>query len=390
MRFGVMAMASATKRGPGRWLGRYRGPDGKERTKTFPTKGEALAWGQAQESRMRSLDWTDPARAKVTVGDWSQRWLGTLRVKPKTRAEYTGLLNTAVLPRWGAVRLDRVNTADVRGWVATMSGAKGKPLSPSRVRQAHGILSAMLDLAVEDGRLPKNPARPSPGSRGFLPKLPKNRTHTYLSHGQLLKLADEAGEYRALILVLGYGGLRWGEATALRVCDVDVLRSRLSVRRAVSEVSGSLTYGTTKSHGTRTVPFPAFMRSELESGLEGKGPDDLLFTSPQGGPLRNQNFRKRVFDPAARAAGIHKIKPHDLRHTAASLAIAAGANPKAVQKMLGHASAAMTLDTYADLFESDLAAVAERLNDAVSDAAADYLRTGHGVRTLPVAASEGQ
>lgn len=380
-------MASATKRGPGRWLGRYRGPDGKERTKTFPTKNEALAWGQTQERRMRSMEWTDPARAKVTVGEWSERWLETLHVKPKTRAEYESLMRTAVLPRWGHVRLDQISTADVRGWVANVKGANGKTLSASRSRQAYGMLSAMLDLAVEDGRLAKNPAKPTAGKRGFLPKLPKHRTHTYLSHQQVHALAHHAGDYRGLILVLAYGGLRWGEATALRVCDVDVLRSRLNVQRAVSEVAGNLIYGTPKSHATRAVPIPAFVRSELDALMDGKAPESLLFTGPEGGPLRNSNFRQRVFDPAARAAGIRTLKPHDLRHTAASLAIASGANVKAVQRMLGHASASMTLDTYADLFEADLDEVAERLNEAASAAGADYLRTGAAVRAVPTTAS---
>lgn len=368
-------MANATKRGPGKWLGRYRGPDGKERTKTFPTKGEALAWAQGQEARMRSMEWTDPSRAKVTVADWAPRWAETLQVKPKTRHEYETLLRTAVLPRWGTVRLDRISTADVRGWVASVQGARGRPLSASRARQAYGILSAMLDLAVEDGRLPKNPAKSSSSNRGFLPKLPKNRTHRYLTHQEVLAVAEACGEHRSLVLVLGYCGLRWGEATALLVSDVDLLRSRINVRRAVSEISGRLVYGTPKSHATRTVPLPAFVRTELSIHLQGKGPVDLLFTGPEGGPLRNSNFRQRVFDPAVRAAGVTRLKPHDLRHTAASLSIAAGANVKAVQRMLGHASAAMTLDTYADLFEADLDRVAERLDEAASAALADSVRT---------------
>lgn len=368
-------MANATKRAPGKWLGRYRGPDGKERTKTFPTKGEALAWAQGQEARMRSMEWTDPSRAKVTVADWAPRWFETLQVKPKTRHEYETLLRTAVLPRWGTVRLDRISTADVRGWVANVHGARGKPLSASRARQAYGILSAMLDLAVEDGRLPKNPAKSSSSNRGFLPKLPKNRTHRYLTHHELLAIAEACGEHRSLVLVLGYCGLRWGEATALLVSDVDLLRSRINVRRAVSEISGRLIYGTPKSHATRTVPLPGFVRTELAVHLQGKGPSDLLFTGPEGGPLRNSNFRQRVFDPAVRASGVARLKPHDLRHTAASLSIAAGANVKAVQRMLGHASAAMTLDTYADLFEADLDVVAERLDKAASAALADSVRT---------------
>jgi len=205
----------------------------------------------------------------------------------------------------------------------------------------------MLDLAVEDGRLPKNPARSATGGRSFLPTMPKARTHTYLTHGQLLRLADEAKPYDALILTLGYGGLRWGEASALRVRDADLLRGRLQVSRSASEVNGRLIYGTTKTHAARTVPIPARLRVLLSQQVAGKSPDDLLFTAPKGGPLRVGGFRRHVFDRAVQAAGIHKLTPHDLRHTAASLTVSTGGNVKTVQRMLGHASAAMTLDVYA-------------------------------------------
>jgi integrase len=100
----------------------------------------------------------------------------------------------------------------------------------------------------------------------------------------------------------------------------------------------------------------------LEEVKLGREPGDLLFTSPNGGPLRLGNWRTRVFDPACTAAGIVGLTPHDLRHTAASLAIAAGANVKAVQRMLGHSSAAMTLDVYAGLFGDDLDSVAALLD----------------------------
>ena len=104
----------------------------------------------------------------------------------------------------------------------------------------------------------------------------------------------------------------------------------------------------------------------LTRHLAGKSADDLVFTAHGGGPLRNSNFRRDVFDPAARDIGLTGLRPHDLRHTAASLAIAAGANVKAVQHMLGHASAAMTLDVYSVPFSDDLNAVAERLDNAAT------------------------
>jgi len=127
------------------------------------------------------------------------------------------------------------------------------------------------------------------------------------------------------------------------------------------------------------VPFPRFLTEPLAQLVDGKAPDNLVFTSPDGLVLRNTNFRHRVFDPAARQAGLTGLTPHELRHTAASLAVAAGANIKAVQQMLGHASAAMTLDVYAGLFADDLDSVAERLDAAatgrVLPESADFLRT---------------
>ncbi len=195
---------------------------------------------------------------------------------------------------------------------------------------------------------------------------------------------------------MAYTGLRWGEMAALRVSSFDMLRRRVNVLEAVAEVKGKAVWSTTKNHERRSVPFPKFLTDELSRSMKGKDRDALVFTSPQGALLRVSTYRKRVFTPAVkrlrdpkRSAGaavggreiqqFPYITPHDLRHTAASLAISAGANPKAVQTMLGHKSAAMTLDTYADLFPDDLEVVADRLDEAARaalEAAADILRTG--------------
>jgi integrase len=134
---------------------------------------------------------------------------------------------------------------------------------------------------------------------------------------------------------------------------------------AFAEVGGRLIEGTPKNHQRRSVPIPRFLVDELAAHVAGKRRDDLVITAPNGGPLRNTNFRPRIFEPAAASVGLAGITPHDLRHTAASLAVAAGANVKAVQRMLGPASAAMTLDVYAGLFGDDLDAVAHRLVEDV-------------------------
>jgi hypothetical protein len=101
--------------------------------------GDAVRWAEEQESRVRSLDWTDPSRAKVTIGELAEAWLATHEVKPKTRASYESLLKTCVLPRWGDVRLERVTTA-VKSLVAPMRGARNHVLSASRRRQAYQML----------------------------------------------------------------------------------------------------------------------------------------------------------------------------------------------------------------------------------------------------------
>jgi integrase len=354
---------------------------------------------------MHSGQWTDPMRGKVPLDAFAPQWFESLGVKPSTLLGYRTMYDSHIRPRWGAVRLDRIAYADVKGWVANLSSApaapgqrgvgkgprpESRPLSAARKKQIYRVLCSMLDLAVEDGRLPRNPAKSASGStKGMTPKASTNRTHRYLSHKQLHAVADSIhSDSRALLLVLGYAGLRWGEATALRVQDIDLLRSRLNVRQAASDVAGVLTYTTPKNHATRTVPMPAFLRAELEPLLEGKSMTDLLFTAPQGGAWRNANFRSRRFDKAVAAAGLQSLTPHELRHTAASLAVQAGANVKAIQRMLGHQSAAMTLDVYADLFDSDLESVATRLDSAVSELRADSVRTEAVVTTLAARPAE--
>lgn len=166
-----------------------------------------------------------------------------------------------------------------------------------------------------------------------------------------------------MVQVLAYCGLRYGELAALRVGRVDLMRRRLTIAESVTEIGGKATFGSPKSHQHRSVPVPRSLVDQLAEQVAGKTPGDLVFTSPEGHVLRLMNFRRRVFDPAAEAVGLAGLTPHELRHTAASLARSAGANVKAVQRLLGHASAAMTLDVYSGLFDDDLDAVASRLDD---------------------------
>ncbi|HXF72084.1 MAG TPA: site-specific integrase, partial [Actinomycetota bacterium] len=198
-----------------------------------------------------------------------------------------------------------------------------------------------------------------------------------LSAREVAALAEAVpGRDRALIFVLGYAGLRIGEAAALRVGDVDLLRRRLHVRASASEVRGRWILGSTKTDRERSVALPAFLAEELARHLEAhsspSAPEAFVFTGPGGSPLRPNNWRRRVFLPAQRAAGITPLRRiHDLRHTAAALAIEAGAHPKMVQEMLGHSSITVTLDVYGHLFPSLHDALAASLEETFRRAAAE-------------------
>jgi integrase len=119
-----------------------------------------------------------------------------------------------------------------------------------------------------------------------------------------------------------------------------------------------------KDYERREVPLPAFLIDDLAAHLAGRSLDELAFPWPCGMVLRNGNFRRNTFDTAAERAGLAGITPHGLRHTAASLAIAAGATMVVVQRMLGHSSPSVTLDAYSLLFADDLDTVAARLHEA--------------------------
>jgi integrase len=184
----------------------------------------------------------------------------------------------------------------------------------------------------------------------------------------------------SLVLLLGVGGLRWGEAIALRVCDIDFLRRRIELHRNAVCVGGVFHAGSLKSNKSRAVVLPAFVMDALAGSAAGKGREELLWCSRAGHYLRAPAGPHCCLASAVARCQLTdetfpRITAHDLRHTAASLAMSAGANPKVVQRTLGHASAAMTLDVYADLFESDLDAVAQSVAEMCPRWALAHLRS---------------
>lgn len=347
-----------------RYRVRYRTPDRRQTDKRgFTTKRDAERFARTVEVSKDRGEWIDPADTRVTVGELGERWVASRSsLKPSTLRSIESAWRVHVEPRWGVTSVSEVRFSDVEAWVAELAREK----SPTTVKRAHGVLSSILAGAVRDRRILANPAE------GVALPRKVARPHVYLSHDQLHALAA-ASDRPALVLVLGYTGLRWGEAIGLRVKDVDTIRRRLRVERNAVQLTGSkFEVGTPKSHKQRSVPYPAFLAPLVADQLEGKAADDLLFPGRSGGFQPRPNLFtgdggvRSWFTAALQRAGLPKMTVHDLRHTAASLAVASGANVKAVQRMLGHASAAMTLDVYADLFDDDLEAVATSLDHAFS------------------------
>lgn len=350
-----------------RWLVRWREANGTQRKKSFARKAEAEAFATSVEHGLPSGSYITPDAGRVTVEEWARKWLAAQGHLARSTADrYRSVVETHIIPQWGSARLSTVSHAEVQTWIATLS----RRMSATTVHKVHRVFSLIMAWAVRDVRIASNPAD---GVRLPRPAVPD---HRYLTHDQVAAIAERCGDYGIVVRFLAYTGLRWGELAALKVGRVDLVRRRVTVAESVTEVNGELVWGNPKTHERRAVPVPRFVAAELADRIAGRGPDDLVFTSPRGRVLRVRNFRRDVFDRAVREVGPAGFHPHELRHTAASLAIALGADVKIVQQMLGHKTATMTLDLYGHLFPDRLDDIADRIDQAVS--APNVPRTGDG------------
>lgn len=393
----------------------YRGPDGREHSKTFRTRTDARAFESEQRVAMRKGVWTDPKAGRVTLTEWSAEWRSTVvHLAASSNRIHADNLRLHVLPDvvgadgkvlargLGAHELGKLTTAQLTKWVAAMSvkpkarqpkSRGGKPvltmtLAPASVHQAYRTLHLCLEAAVTCGHLGRNPLD------GVKPPRIELQPMRFLDAGEVERLADAIDQrYRALVMVAAYCGLRAGELMALRWENVDLANRSIRVTEQTDADRGLGAVKPPKTAaGRRSVPIPSFVTAALvEHGRMTQpdgaqaGPDrpgdgtglrlvttdttqaastwrGLVFASAEGGPLHLSNFRRRVWEKAVTAAGLDALRIHDLRHTCASLAIQAGADVKALQRMLGQASAAVTLDRYGHLMPGQVEAVADRMD----------------------------
>jgi integrase len=342
-----------------RYRVRYRTPARSQTDKRgFRTKRDAELFLASVEVAKARGEFVTPADARETIGSLGPVWLANQsHLKPSSARPLEIAWRLYVQPRWGVKQVSEIQHSAVQSWVTELSNGR----SATTVLRVYGVLAGILDVAVKDRRILTNPAR------GVNLPRKTRKEHVYLTHDQVSALAISAGNWGPLVLLLAYTGLRWGEAVGLRVKDLDMLRRRINVTVNAVEVGSVIEVGTPKTHKRRSVPFPALLELPLARQCEGKSRDELVFATKHGTHQRRSHNETGWFPVAVAEAGLPKMTPHDLRHSAASLAISSGANVKAVQRMLGHASASMTLDVYADLFDDDLDAVAGRLGEGLAN-----------------------
>jgi integrase len=350
----------------GRYRARYLGPDGRRHAKVFAAKADAWAWLASQQTDLLRKSWRAPSASCRTVGEYAEDYLARTDLRESTRVLYAGLWRHHLAEPWADVPVDEVTPAAVRAWHAKA----GRTAGPTALAQSYRLLRAVLNVAVADEVIASNPCR----LRGAgTPRA--SRPSRALTAVEALQLAEQLGKdrrterYRVLVLVLAFGGLRFGEATALRRSDV-LENGRLRVERSVRRVGGRWVLGEPKTDaGHRTVTLPAGVAAALEDHLEkhvAAPPESLLFPTSSGGYLARSNWNS-TFRRAADTIGLPAVRPHELRHTGATLAAATGATTKELMRRLGHSSpaAALLYQHAADDRDADIARALDAMLGAI-------------------------
>ena len=351
-----------------------------QRTKTFERLGDARTFQAETRSPEKARRLANREKGRVLVGEFFDSWLtGHHDLRPTTRRRYEDIGRMYVTTkRIGRMNLADVQREDVKEWITTLQAdGVGTPT----IDKAYRTLRACFTEAVKDGKLDANPASAIRTPRS------EARTHFYLTPAEVEAIAAQMPERdRALLRFLAFTGVRIGEATALRVKNLDLSRYRAVISESSAELAGhKLEPSATKTGKTRVVPLFSDLVDELAAHLDRWGTrgedgavdrEAFVFTGQRGSPIRQNNWRSRVFQPAAVRAGVVRPRKgrqpepprvHDLRQTAASLMAAHGFNHLETSRILGHASTKITDDIYSDLFEEVTAERAERFGEALRE-----------------------
>lgn len=320
---------------------RLRTPDGHQYKRTFRTKREAETFEARELADQSRATWIDPRSAEITLTDYATRWLANrAQLRPRTHELYESLLRLHILPTLGELKLGQLTSSAVLKWHGELYAAKHP--GASTVAKAYRLLRTVLNTAVEDSIIGKNPCLIEGAGVERAPQRP------VATIPESLALADAIEQrYRLMVVLATFGGLRLGELLGMRRRDVDV--KNLSVRvddQALELKSGARITGPPKSDaGMRTVALPSQIEHEITAHLDGfteADADALLFTEPDGSPLTRRVWNLR-WKAARKTVGVPQLHFHDLRHTANTLAAATGASTKELMARMGHSTARAAL-----------------------------------------------
>ncbi|MFD6277173.1 tyrosine-type recombinase/integrase [Streptomyces sp. NPDC060209] len=326
---------SVRKLPSGRFQARYPGPDGLMRSapETFPTQTDADRWLVRKEAEILDGRWKNPDD-KVLFGVYADAWFKERDYAATTRERNGSALRLHVLPTFAKVVLSEITTPQIRRWRAgLLESGVGEPT----VAKAYQILRAIMNTAVDDEVIQRNPCRIKGAGAA------KTAERPFLDVTEVFQLADAMpARFRVFILLAAFTGLRFGELAALQRHDVDLERRTVAVRRALAETrtDGILVKAPKSAAGVRTVAFPASLTESLTAHLAAyaePGRTGLVFTGARGGQLRRNNFR-RLWLRALETTGLGDVHFHDLRHTGNTLAATGGATTRELMQRMGHSS----------------------------------------------------
>ncbi len=322
----------------GKWRARYVGPDAKRRSATFSAKADARAWLATAQADLVRKQWRAPEAGKRTVGAYAADYLARSDLRESTRALYEQVWRLHLADTWADVPVADVSPQRVRQWHETAA----KVTRPTALVQAFRLLRALLNVAVADEVIATNPCRVK--SAGVAKAARPSRS---ITPDEVRALAAAVpARYSPLVLVLVWGGLRFGEATALRRRDVSDDGAHLAVERSVRRVGGRWVVGPPKTEaGRRVVALPPSVARTVLAHLAQHvpaGEDALVFGTSSGAFLASSNFTT-TFRRAVEACSLPPVRVHELRHTGATLAAQAGATTAELMSRFGHASPAASL-----------------------------------------------
>lgn len=379
-------MAGIRRTPAGNWRAYWRGPSGRQESKTFGTKREASTFLAQVTTTKSTGNYVSPHAGRETFGAHAKRWMESWNTEITTHARDTSIITNHVIKQWGDWPLSKIDHLSIQTWVTDL----GKRLSPATVAECRRMTSGVLRSAVRNRLIAFNPCEDIRVQKRRV----RDSDERVISREQLRRelLPALPPGHRAIVAIAAGAGLRWGEAAGVCVDAIDLEHAQVRIIRTVVEVAGHTSFKPypKSTAGRRSVPLPGWLVDLLRAHMTEVAPGEggLIFPNKVGGALRRTQFRARIWRPALVRAGmlgrvtsdgeaftgwwadrsgtpqqadfrthtaavVHVaryqaggLRFHDLRHSYATWLVDDGVPPNMVQRVMGHERSATTLDLY--------------------------------------------